>query len=62
MKRMSDIFHQEAFAEINRDGSKLRTYAKIKQEHGIENYLNTITNVERRIHLCKTRLSNHGAL
>ena len=59
MKRMADIFHQEAFAEINRDGSKLRTYAKIKKEHGIENYLNTITNVERRIHLCKIRLSNH---
>ena len=36
MKRMADIFHQEAFAEINRDGSKLRTYAKIKQEQGME--------------------------
>ena len=55
----NDIFHQEAFAKINRDGSKLRTYAKIKQEHGILNYLNTITNVERLIHLCKIRSSNH---
>ena len=59
MQRMTDILHQEAFAEINRDGSKLRTYAKLKQEPGIETYLNTITNVDRRIHLCKIRLSNH---
>ena len=34
MKRMSDIFHQEAFTEINRDRSKLRTYGKIKSKIG----------------------------
>ena len=61
-RRMGDIFHQEAFAEINRDGSKLRTYAKIKQEQGIENYLSSITNVERRTTLCKIRLSNHDLM
>ena len=37
----------------------MRTYAKIKQEQGIENYLNSVTNVDRRIHLSKVRLSNH---
>ena len=59
MQRMTDIFHQNAFAEINRNESKLRTYAKIKKVQGIESYLNTVTNVEKRIHLCKIRLSNH---
>ena len=59
MQRMTDTFHQNAFAEINKNGSKLRTYAKIKKEQGLESYLNTVTNVEKRIHLCKIRLSNH---
>ena len=36
MQRMTDIFHQNAFAEINRNESKLRTYAKIKKEPGLE--------------------------
>ena len=31
LQRMTDILHQEAFADINREGSKLRRYAKIKQ-------------------------------
>ena len=56
---MTDIFHQNAFAEINRNDSKLRTYAKIKKEQGLESYLNVVTNIEKRIHLCKIRLSNH---
>ena len=59
MRRMADIFHQEAFAEVNRVGNKLMTYAKIKQEKGLENYLTNIKNVERRITLSKIRLSNH---
>ena len=62
MVRMTDIFHQEAFAEINREGSKLRTYAKVKQEQGIENYLNSISNIESRITLSKIRLSNHDLM
>ena len=61
-QRMTDIFHQEAFAEINRDKSKLRTYAKIKQEQGMENYLNIVRNVDRRTHLSKLRLSNHDLM
>ena len=62
MQRMMDIFHQEAFADINREGSKLRTFAKLKQEQGIEKYLNSISNVKGRIHLSKIRLSNHDLM
>ena len=58
-QRMNDIFHQESFAEIKREGSKLRTYAKIKYEQGMETYLKQVSNVGRRIYLCKMRLSNH---
>ena len=59
MQRMTDIFHQNAFAKINRNNSKLRTYAKIKKEPGLESYLSTVINVDKRIHLSKTRLSSH---
>ena len=59
MQRMTDIFHQNAFADINRNESKLRTYAKIKKTQGLEGYLNKVTNVGNRIHLSKMRLSNH---
>ena len=62
IKRMTDIFHQEAFAEINRDESKLRTYAKIKTEIGIEKYLFCIPNVETRIAVSRIRLSNHDLM
>ena len=62
MKRLSDILHQEAFEEINRGGSKLRTYAKIKLELGFESYLSSIQNVEKRISLSKIRLSNHDLM
>ena len=58
MKRMSDIFHQESFTEINKEGNKLRTYAKIKLEKGYENYLSIMTNVDKRTALSKIRLSN----
>ena len=59
MQRMTDIFHQNAFVKINRINSKLRTYAKIKKEPGLESYLSTVTNVDKRIHRSKIRLSNH---
>ena len=62
IKRMADIFHQEAFAEINRDRSKLRTYAKIKTEQGYENYLSVIKNVNQRTAVTKLRLSNHDLM
>ena len=62
IKRMTDIFHQEAFAEINREGSKLRTYGKIKTEIGMEKYLCCIPNVEMRIAVSRIRLSNHDLM
>ena len=59
---MTDIFHQDAFAEINRDGSKLRTYAKIKTESGFESYLMNIKTVRKRISLSRIRLSTHDLM
>ena len=57
--RACDIFYQDAFAEIHRRESKLRTYAKLKTKIGLENYLLNISNIEDRISLTKIRLSNH---
>ena len=62
MKRMSDIFHQEAFTEINRDRSKLRTCGKIKSKIGMEKYLLRIPNVEKRIIVSRFCLSNHDLI
>ena len=58
-QRASDIFHQEAFASIKSERSKLRTYSKIKHCIGFENYLNDVTNISDRIAMTKLRLSNH---
>ena len=57
--RMRDIFHQEAFATISNESSKLRTYKEIKQEIGFETYLANMNNSRNRITLTKFRLSNH---
>ena len=38
-KLLMDTFYQEAFRDINRDGSKLRTLAKLKTDIGIAKYL-----------------------
>ena len=59
MTRMADIFHQEAFANLAKTSSKLRTYGKIKTDIGIEKYLYHIPNVETRIAVSRLRLSNH---
>ena len=63
-QRLSDIFHQESFAEINRDSSKLRTYNLIKTKIGLESYLtdNIKLNTQDRILLTKFRLSNHDLM
>ena len=58
-ERGRDIFHQEAFAKIQKEDSKLRTFAKLKNEIGLEDYLLKIANIENRIALTKLRLSNH---
>ena len=62
MSRMSDIFHQEAFSKIIEEGSKLRTYAKVKTGKGFEDYLSLIKHIETRTALTKIRLSNHDLM
>ena len=57
-QRLSDIFHQQAFEDIKRVDSKLRTYCKLKPESGFEKYLDEIP-VKERTALTKLRLSNH---
>ena len=59
LQRVIDIFHQEAFAEINEPSSKLRTYKEFKTEIGLENYLEIISCERDRINLSRLRLSNH---
>ena len=58
-QRMSDIFHQNAFAQIGKETSKLRTYSQLKVSIGLEKYLLTHKNADDRIQLTKIRLSNH---
>ena len=60
--RIVDIFHQNSFADIRREDSKLRTYALIKTDTGIERYLNHIKNTKDRIMFTKFRLSNHNLM
>ena len=57
--RMRGIFHQEAFAAINQESSKLRTYKLLKEEIGMETYLTIVNNTKNRTTLTKFRLSNH---
>ena len=61
-QRMRDIFHQNSFAEIQKQSSKLRTYSLFKTQIGFENYLSEIQNVQSRTSLTKLRLSNHSLM
>ena len=58
-QRVVDIFHQNAFSEINNENSKLRTYKLFKTSIKQEPYLTEIKNVKDRILFSKFRLSNH---
>ena len=60
--KAKDIYHQEAFTQINKPESKLRTYALIKTDIGREPYLSEIRNAKHRQKLSKFRLSNHKLL
>ena len=60
--RMRDIFHQEAFAEIQNDNSKLKTYSHLKSSIGYEEYLSKIGNIQERTSFSKIRMSNHPLL
>ena len=57
--RMCDTFHQNSFASINQDTSKLRTYALFKKDVGFEKYLSEVKNISVRTQVTKFRLSNH---
>ena len=59
IQRMIDIFHQEAFTDICRNDSKLRTYGILKKEAGFENYLCELKSIKERTALTKLRISNH---
>ena len=61
-KRITDIFYQNSFAEINRENSKLRTYKLLKTTIGQEPYITEIQNVNHRIAFSKFRLSNHSLM
>ena len=58
-QRLQDIYHQNAFASIKREDSKLRTYSKFKVTPGFEKYLDDLQCVKERIAFTKLRLSNH---
>ena len=60
--RMKDMFHQEAFSNIQHEASKLRTYGILKTEIGLEQYLTEITSIKDRTNLTKLRLSNHSLM
>ena len=59
---MVDQFHQNAFATIRTPQSKLRTYALIKTEIGMEKYLVEAQNVQMRVKYTKFRLSSHNLM
>ena len=61
-QRLRDIFHQDAFAEINQPNSKLRTYKHFKTKIGIESYLNVIPCSKERVAMSKCLLSNHNLM
>ena len=61
-KRLSDQFHQNAFASIRENTSKLRTYALAKTDIGMEPYLIETKNVSLRTQLTRFRLSNHNLM
>ena len=59
LQRLKDIFHQDAFSDIQRNNSKLRTYSLLKTTPGYEAYLSDIHSIKERTALTKLRLSNH---
>ena len=57
-----DEFHQNAFATIGHEGSKLRTYALSKTKIGLEKYLIEIKNISVRKQVTKFRISDHNLM
>ena len=61
-KRLTEIFYQEGFININKEDSKLRSFAKLKTEIGMTKYLTQVKHLDSRIALSKLRLSNHDLM
>ena len=57
---MSKKFQVDALSMINNPEHKLRTYALMKTEIGLENYLSVVKNVSIRTQFSKFRLSDHN--
>ena len=55
-----DKFNQEAFSTIIHAQTKIRTYGLLKNEIGMESYLQQITNPIIRQNYTTFRLSNHS--
>ena len=58
-EKLKENFHRDSFAEINSERSKLRTYAHMKKETGLESYIIHMKNIMDRTAVTKIRLSNH---
>ena len=65
-QRSKDIARQECLSTLYNDTrsnsqqrNKLRTFRTFKNDISLENYLNTITNLNHRIALTKLRISSH---
>ena len=58
-EKLKENFHRNSFEEINSAQSKLRTYAKLKTETGMEDYIKHMKNITDRTTITKIRLSNH---
>ena len=58
-EKLKENFHRDSFAEINSERSKLRTYAHMKKETGLESYIIHMKNIMDRTAITKIRLSNH---
>ena len=61
-KNLVDQFFQNSFADIRLGDGKLRTYALIKTQIGLEKYLVEVRNVRKRIQITKLRLSDHNLM
>ena len=59
---LKENFYRDSFEQITSEHSKLRTYAKLKTEIRMEDYLTSVENIKDRTALTKIRLSNHDLM
>ena len=61
-QRLTDMFFQDFFSEINDASCKLRRYGLFKRERGLENYLLVVKNTNVRRAVTKLRISDHDLM